>query len=657
MRNTIGAIMIIKNETSITIYNGIETLRIEAWGKGIRVRCVPVGEIPEHTWALDRNVPCEGVNISDDALECAGLRCEIHDGRLSFIRKKDNFCLLEEPVYPWALHRRARELHPLSGNSFSADIYFKAYNDEKLYGMGQYRDASLDQKGRVLELAPRNSQISVPFLLSSRGYGFLWNDPSVGMASFAENMTKWHTESTQCIDYWVTCGDTPKDIIRNFSDVTGKPSELPSDLLGLWQCKLRYRTQDEVLSVAREYKKRGIAPDVIVIDFFHWNYQGDWSFDSDYWPDPKAMADELREMGIHLMVSVWPTVDSRSKNFKEFSDNGFLIRTNKGMNTTMDFYGKMYFFDSTNPYARKRGYQILKENYGSCGIKLYWLDEAEPEYSVYDYDHYRQFIGSTLETGNFYSRCHAQMLYDGQKADGQKDILNLIRCAWIGSAKYGTLVWSGDIESTFEQMKIQLRNAINMGIAGIPWWISDTGGFYNGNIEDPMFKELLIRWFEWAVYMPILRMHGDRQPNLGSLVKDTDHGGGFCPSGSGNEIWSYGEDVYEILKKHIGIREELKEYIRISAEETVQTGIPLIRAMFLEFPDDLNCYDIDDQYMFGEKYLVAPVTEYMARQRRVYLPKGKWKDRNGIITESGGEYVTAHAKLDEMPVFERIQLQ
>ena len=646
--------MIIKDTTSLTVYNGSETLKIEAWGKGIRVRCVPVGEIPAHTWALDQVIPSENTVIEDNYVACSGIRCEINEGRLRFIRLPDNKELLEEPKYPWALHRRAREMHPLCGNSFSAEIYFKAYNDEKLFGMGQYRDASLDQKGRVLELAPRNSQISVPFLLSSRGYGFLWNDPSIGTVSFVDNMTKWHTESTQCIDYWVTCGDTPKEILENYSDVIGKPSPLPEDLSGLWQCKLRYRTQEEVLEVAREYKRRGITPDVIVIDFFHWDYQGDWSFDPVYWPDPKAMVDELREMGIRVMVSVWPTVDHRSKNFREFSENGFLIRTNRGMNTTMDFYGKMYFFDSTNPYARRRGYEILKENYGRYGIDMFWLDEAEPEYSIYDYDHYRQFIGSTLETGNFYSRCHAQMLYDGQKADGQSSILNLIRCAWVGSAKYGALVWSGDIESTFEQMKIQLRNGLNMGIAGIPWWISDTGGFYDGNINDDKFRELLVRWFQWAVYMPVLRMHGDRQPNLGSLVQNADHGGGFCPSGAGNEIWSYGEDICEILTKFIKVRESMKPYIKKAAEETVHSGLPMMRAMFIEFPNDKNCYEPDDQYMFGSKYLVAPVTEYGARQRRVYLPKGEWKDINGNVIKSSGQYITAEAPLDIIPVFERI---
>lgn len=645
--------MIIKDNRSITVYSEKETIRIEAWGSGIRVRAVPMGDIPEIERGLLPSDTKEIV-VTDDYIENAGLRCEIKDGLLRFIRVSDGKVLLEESSYPWALHRNARTYKTISGtNNFETHIYFRAH-DEILHGMGQYRDALYDLKGCKVELAPRNSQISVPFLLSSAGYGFLWNDPAVGYASFAKNETEWYAASTRCVDYWVTTGDTPAAVIGNYADVTGHASPLPESLYGLWQCKLRYRTQDELLEAAREYKKRGITPDVMVIDFFHWIYQGDWDFDPEYWYDPKSMVDELHSMGIRVMVSVWPTVDPRSRNYKELNDNGFLIRTERGLNAEMEFYGKMCFIDSTNPAARKYVYGLLKKNYGKYGIDMFWLDEAEPEYSVYDHEHYHQYIGSVLETANMYPRCHAQMLYDGQKDDNIPDILNLIRCAWVGSQQYGVLVWSGDIESTFREMKVQLRNGLNMGIAGIPWWISDTGGFYNGDINDPEFKELLVRWFQWAVYMPILRMHGDRLPNLGSLVTDTDHGGGFCPTGSPNELWSFGEDVYEILLKYLRIRESMKQYIKETSEETVRTGLPMMRAMFIEFPDEKECYDLDDQYMFGSRYLVAPVTVYKSRERRVYLPAGKWVIiSTGETILSAGKYITVSAPLDIIPVFER----
>ena len=645
--------MIQAGERTITIYNESETVRIEAWGQGLRVRSTILPGLPDNDWALDVPVEKYPVKTGEDSIEVCGIRCTVKEGRLIFSR--DGKTVLEEKSYPWALHKTARTYKLINmADSFKATLSFEP-QDEILHGMGQYRDSVYDLKGTVLEMAPRNSQISVPFVVSSAGYGFLWNNPAIGAASFGGNVTEWKAEASKCIDYWITAAETPAEILSRYTEVTGHASPIADELLGLWQCRLRYRTQDEVLEVAREYKRRGIKLDVIVIDFFHWDYQGDWSFDPEYWPDPQAMVDELAEMGTKVMVSVWPTIDSRSVNFQELKDRGFLIRTDRGINSAMDFFGRMYFFDSTNPDAREYGYQILKKNYGQYGIDMFWLDEAEPEYTVTDYDHYRQFIGPVAETGNFYSRQHARMLYDGQKKDGMEAPLNLIRCAWVGSPRFGALVWSGDVQSTFREMKHQMINGINMGVAGIPWWISDTGGFYDGFVDNEEFRELLVRWFQWACFTPVLRMHGDRLPHIPELTKDTDHGGGFCFAGAPNELWSYGEEVYEILHKYLDIREGMKDYIKEAMKETMETGLPLIRAMFIEYPEDSECWKIPDEYMFGSKYLVAPVSDYKARSRQVYLPEGDWKawDTEEII-HSNGEYIEAAAPLDYMPVYERI---
>ena len=645
--------MIQADERVITIYNESETVRIEAWGQGLRVRSTILPGLPDNDWALDVPVEEYPVKTGEDFIEVCGIRCTVKEGRLIFSR--DGKTVLEEKSYPWALHKTARTYKLINmADSFKATLSFEP-QDEILHGMGQYRDSVYDLKGTVLEMAPRNSQISVPFVVSSAGYGFLWNNPAIGAASFGGNVTEWKAEAAKCIDYWITAAETPAEILSRYTEVTGHASPIADELLGLWQCRLRYRTQDEVLEVAREYKRRGIKLDVIVIDFFHWDYQGDWSFDPEYWPDPQAMVDELAEMGTKVMVSVWPTIDSRSVNFRELKDRGFLIRTDRGINSAMDFFGRMYFFDSTNPDAREYGYQILKKNYGQYGIDMFWLDEAEPEYTVTDYDHYRQFIGPVAETGNFYSRQHARMLYDGQKKDGMEAPLNLIRCAWVGSPRFGALVWSGDVQSTFREMKHQMINGINMGVAGIPWWISDTGGFYDGFVDNEEFRELLVRWFQWACFTPVLRMHGDRLPHIPELTKDTDHGGGFCFAGAPNELWSYGEEVYEILHKYLDIREGMKDYIKEAMKETMETGLPLIRAMFIEYPEDSECWKIPDEYMFGSKYLVAPVSDYKARSRQVYLPEGDWKawDTEEII-HSNGEYIEAAAPLDYMPVYERI---
>ncbi len=653
--------MITKTERSIEFTNGNERVRVEAWGRGLRVTTVPYGTIPTETWALDET-PSEDVTVfvpgmgerGHSYIETSGIRCSIYGSYLSF--SKNGELLFEEERYEWPLHESARRYRPtLGSDGFEAFIRFRAFDGEKIHGMGQYRGAKYDLKGCTLELAHRNSQISIPFFVSNRGYGFLWNNPGIGQVTFAENTTEWHAHSTKKIDYWVCAADTPAEIIEKYTETTGRPTELPESLLGLWQCKLRYRTQDELLTVAREYHRRGIKLDVIVIDFFHWDYQGDWSFDPEYWPDPQAMVDELKSYGTRLMVSVWPTVDPRSKNYHAFQRNGYLVATDRGLPVVFDFNGPERIYDATNPDARKFAAGVLKKNYGQYGIDMYWLDEAEPEYSIYDYDLYRYHIGADLQVGNIYPRMHSQMVYDGLKEDGTPDILNLVRCAWVGSPKYGALVWSGDIDSTFDQMKRQLGNGLNMGVAGIPYWISDTGGFYGGNINDPVFRELIARWYQWAVFTPILRMHGDRQPNIGSLVHDKDHGGGFNSSGADNEIWSYGEENYEIFVKYLGIREEMKPYIKATADECRINGKPMMRALFIEFPEDEKAWELSDEYMFGNDYLVAPVTEYGAREREVYLPKGRWEalDGSGII-ESEGEWITAAAPLDYMPVYKKL---
>lgn len=644
---------ILRTDSFLEIRNGSERVRVAPWGDGIRVRAIPGGDFPDDDRALV-NPAAPKASIGENFVANGSLKCGIDDfGTITFTDGGRE--ILQERWYQWPLRKAQREYKQHVGaEGFEAWLRFKAYDGEKLHGMGQYRDAKYDLKGCMLELAQRNSQITVPFLLSNRGYGFLWNDPCTAHVTFAENRTEWKAECTLCVDYWV-CAGSPAQIVKSAAKAVGLPSPLPRDLLGLWQCKLRYRTQDEVLEVARKYHELGIPLDVIVIDFFHWDYQGDWSFDKKYWPDVPAMVKELASYGTRVMVSVWPTVDDKSVNFKAFKDNGYLIRTDRGLNYVYDWPDAQHIYDATNPDARAFAYSLLDKNYIADGIDLFWLDQAEPELGLMHYDNLRYFAGAGDRVGNMYPREHARMVYDGMKAAGRKDVLSLIRCAWLGSCRYGALVWSGDIESSFREMKVQIANGINMGVAGIPWWISDTAGFYGGDINDDELRELLIRWFQWAVYLPVLRMHGDRTPTKPSLAPDETHGGGFQHSGADNELWSYGEDVYKILRKYTFIREELKPYIARAAEETEKTGVPMIRALFLEYPDDKECWNVADEYMFGPDYLVAPVTEYKAREREVYLPAGRWERQDGGgIVESRGERFTFPAPLDYTPVFKKI---
>jgi len=426
---------------------------------------------------------------------------------------------------------------------------------------------------------------------------------------------------------------------------------MPDYAMGFWQCKLRYQTQEELLNVAREYNKRNLNISVIVIDYFHWPLQGDWKFDPVYWPDPDAMVKELTEMGIELMVSIWPTVDYRSENYEQMKQRGFLIRTEKGMRISLDGMGNTIFYDATNQGAREYMWEKVKTNYYNKGIKIFWLDEAEPEYGVYDFDNYRYHIGPNIQVGNIYPLMFSKTFFDGMQAEGQKNIINLVRCAWAGSQRYGALVWSGDIVSSFKSLRIQLSAGLNMGIAGIPWWTTDIGGFHGGDPSDPAFRELFIRWFQWGTFCPVMRLHGDRfpaQPQFGTT------GGATCLSGADNEVWSYGEEVYNICCKYLAVREQIRPYITELMIQAHEKGTPVMRPLFYDFPKDEQAWECTDEYMFGHSLLVAPVMEAGIISRSVYLPYGEdWVDAITGDKYSGGMVVEINAPLDVIPVFIR----
>ena len=363
------------------------------------------------------------------------------------------------------------------------------------------------------------------------------------------------------------------------------------------------------------------------------------------------MVDELRSYGMEVMVSVWPQVDWRSENFDEMYQKGLLVKTDHGMNLQMSFQGNNVFYDATNPEAREYVWDKCKDNYYKYGIRTFWLDEAEPEFGTYDYDNYRYYAGSVLQQGNIYPREYARGFYEGQEASGQKDILNLLRCAWVGSQRYGALVWSGDISSTYEDFRRQIVAGLQMGLAGIPWWTTDIGGFHGGNIYDPDFQELLVRWFQFGTFCPVMRLHGNRLPREPLYRQDGEETEG---TGADNEIWSFGEENYHILKKFIEIRELLRDYTRGLMKEAHEAGAPVMRAMFYEFPEDAVTWDLKTQYMYGSDILVAPVAEEHAVSRTVYLPAGNsWTHAGTGEVYEGGQWIDVKAEIDTLPIFLR----
>ena len=639
-----------------------ETLVIKPWGKdGIRVQSTVNNCIQSTDYALSQENNAKGqIQIEDSSAHLinGNIKAELvfnqthknlfdkgsSDVRLRFINTSTNEVVLEETYIKRRVtdhYLKPRQYKCVSNENYKTTLQFISEKSEKIFGLGQQQDEILDHKGNAYDLIHHNSIYYIPFIVSDKNYGFLWNNPGTGRVEFSEKKTRWVADSAKQIDYWVTTGQSYSDILENYTEVTGRAPMMPDWGAGYWQCKLRYKTQQELLEAAREYKKRKLPLDVIIIDFFSWTHMGQWALDEKYWPDIEGMVKELEEMGVKPMVSIFPMVSQWSDNYQQMHENGYLVRTNKGHNILRSLADNMhqkypggvamYYYDATNPEAREFLWSRIKENFFDKGIKLFWLDTNEPTLLHNDFDNIRYHIGSGEEVTSIYPNMHVKCFYDGLRSQGHEEIMILCRAGWAGIQKYGALIWSGDVESTFEALKAQVVAGLNVAMSGVPWWTTDAGGHLMEYDDEEYFLEVLVRWFQFAAFCPVMRNHGKRDPN---------------------EIWSFGAENYTILKKYLHLRKHLKPYILHHMKIASETGKPMYRPLFFDFSHDAETYEIKDQFMFGDDILVAPVVEYKARSRKVYLPNGSnWQCGVTGKLHEGGSFVEADASLDHIPVF------
>ncbi len=631
-----------------------EVVRIEAWGPdSLRVRA-GLDDLIEGDGALSERPAAQAIveiNEEGASITVGALIAQVDAaGHIRFLRSDTSEELLtEKPIHFWWPGPRN---FTATGNGYHyLEQCFAAYEGERLFGLGQHTHGRLDQKGIVIDLVQRNAEVSIPFLVSSRGYGLLWNNPAVGRVELGASATRWIANSARQIDYWITAG-TPAQIATRYGAVTGRPPMLPEWAAGFWQSKLRYRTQEELLEVAREYHRRALPLSVIVADFFHWTQLGDWRFEPSEWPDPQAMVKELESMGVRLMVSVWPSVSVLSDNYQPMLHAGYLIASERGAPFHADWPDRhaqvrlpVAFYDATNPQARSYLWDQLRANYYESGIKVFWLDACEPEIRPGHVDNLRLAAGPGPAVLNRYPVDHARGVYEGMLEAGETEVVSLIRSAWAGSQRWGAALWSGDIPATFESLAAQVRAGLNVALSGISWWTTDIGGFHGGDPESPAYRELLVRWFEYGVWCPLFRLHGDREPRVALSQEMT---------GGPNEVWSYGEEVYGILAGLLRLRERIKPYVLEQMAVAAAQGTPPMRPLFFDFPDDPEAWGIEDEFCFGPSVLVAPVTKLGERSRRVYLPAAAtWTDPCSGETVCGGTWVDAAAPLERIPVYLR----
>lgn len=654
-----------KDGEALVVRHLHEVIRIEPWGDdSVRVRAAQMSLPTADVGALDE--PPARTSTTELLLDTASARLvngeltvevsfpttdAIRLPQLAFLRTSTGEPLLEEQRehFWWP---GARNYVGNRAGSPAVHQQFAAYEGERLFGMGQRTHGRLDHKGLSLDLVQRNAEVSIPFVLSSRGYGLLWNNPGIGRVEFASNVTRWSAPQSKGIDYWVTTGDGPASILRHYADATGHSPRLPGWASGFWQSKLRYRTQEELLEVAREHRRRGLPLSVIVADFFAWTAMGDYRFDPTEWPDPQAMVDELADMGVQLMVSIWPTVSPLSENYDQLRDEGLLVGADQGVEFQQTIQDKgmpapmpVAFYDPTNPRTRQVVWDIIKRNYFDLGIRVWWLDACEPELVPGHPANMALYAGPGAEVAGIYPRDNARMFAEGMAAADPENpgTVLLCRSAWAGQQRYGAAVWCGDIPATWLSLQQQLRAGLSIGIAGIPWWTTDIGGFHGGDLSDPAYRELMVRWFQYGVFCPLFRLHGDREPRTPT---------GWEMTGGPNEVWHLGDEAYAIVSEVMALRERLRPYIHEQMDRAAEAGLPPMRPMFVDFPDDPEAWSIDDQFMLGPDIVVAPVTRAGDRGRSVYLPDGHWQDAwTGEPCAAG--LLDYDAPLERIPVFVR----
>lgn len=648
---------------SIEVRQGYEVLRVSAWGSAgarvqtgqFRIRETGLGALSERPTNGDISIEITDaaarlVNEELTVVIDADFESEFPQPRVTFTRTSTGAVLLTE--------KRAHFSMPgsriYSGNragTYTIDQVF-APQAERLFGMGQRTHGRLDLNGLSLDLVHRNAEVSIPFVVSERGYGFLWNLPGTGRVDFASNEIRWHADQTVGLDYWVTAG-SPEEILAHYADATGHVPELPAWASGFWQSKLRYRTQEELLDVVREHRRRGLPLAVIVADFFHWSAMGDYRFDAEQWPDVPAMVRELDEMGVKLMVSIWPTVSPLSEHISTYRDEGLLLGSDRGMPYQITMRDKgmptalpLSYYDPTNPRTREFVWDLVRRNYLEQGIDVFWLDASEPELNPAAPDNVMLHAGPGSQAINLFPLENSRLFSEGMAAAGREPTVLLSRSAWAGSQRYGTAVWSGDIPATWESLRIQVRAGLNIAMSGIPWWTTDIGGFHGGDSRDDAYRELLIRWFQYGTFCPLFRLHGDRAPRLPT---------GHDMTGGPNEVWSYGDEAFEILSKYLHLRERIRPYLHEQMDRAAASGLPPMRPLFVDFPDDPEAWSVEDSFLLGPDVLIAPILEAGRRMRRVYLPgPSQWTDSSTGSVYQGGNWIDVDAPIERIPVFTRV---
>ena len=587
---------------------------------------------------------------------------------------------------------------PGQGYEFSAAFSFSTTPDEQIYGTGTQTDHLVNKKGSVIDMVNFNTHIPTPVFMSSRGYAFIWNNAAEGRMEFGPLRNRITAEVTTVVDYVIVSapqGDYDT-LQQRISALTGRAPTPPAFSLGYIQSKLRYENTSEVLQLARNFVKYDIPVSLIVIDYQSWAANGDWALQADLWPNIPQMAAYVKNLtGAEMMASLWPAVADNSVNYLTMQANGLLSATRSGPGTTDSWNGSyIRNYDATNPQAREFLWDTLKRNYYDQGIHNFWIDQADGGAlgEAWENNGQSQYIesipyplpdvlyhaGTQYSVGKLYPWAHQQAIEEGLRnatstAPGSPcPYVSLSRSGYIGSQRFCSMIWSGDTTSVWQTLGEQVAVGLSAAATGWSWFTLDAGGFqadstvpWSANIDDPAYRELYVRWQQWTTFLPFMRNHGSRTCNFQDAYT--------C----NNEPWTYGAANTPIIASYIRLRYRLGPYITALFEQFSKTGRALMRPLYMDFglsdPNVMaltanNSNVTTQQYMFGPRLLVTPVTLPNVTEWEVYLPKtagaaaagnstgvssggGEWTYWWTNRTYAGGQYVTVPAPREHIPLF------
>ncbi len=615
---------------------GTENLHITVCGTSV-IHFVATPESPDKAvrsqpWMLDAKQSCPGakfqvVQTGDAAVlttDTLKVELSLKWGNVKYSTTRGEELLREGNAVP-----RTYEPVELNGErTFHIKDRFSPDSTEGFYGLGQHQSGLFNYRGATVELGQNNTDVAIPLLLSTKGYGVMWNTASL---TYVDNRfpldLHFSSLAGHSIDYYFIFGPEMDPIIHEYRDLTGHTPMLPKWAYGFFQSKDHYLSQDEVLSIAHRYREEHIPLDTIVQDWFWWKAEGDPIFNPNF-PDVPGELNRLHEEHVHAMLSVWGLFDSKSENFQTLTQQHLDVPN-------------AHVYDATNPKARDFYWNNLAGKLFAQGWDAFWLDSAEPEeYWPHMGDAILQnkqiAIGNGAEYTNVFPLMHTLGIQEHWKAtNDRKRVFLLTRSAFLGQQRVGATVWSGDVYGSYWGLRHQVAAGLNFALSGSPYWTTDIGGYWpphDNPIADPKYQELYARWFEYGVFCPIFRTHGHRPVN---------------------EIWSY-DKVEPILIDYDKLRYRLMPYIYSLAWRVTDEDYTIQRPLLMDWRMDPNTRDIGDQFMFGPSILVSPVLAADASHRTLYLPESAaWYDFWSGASQKGGREIDANAPLDRIPLYVR----